>query len=81
MSKNQKIASIIALLLMAFILLYPPIEKYVTENYYSPEGRMFLFSIADSFGYRLNIKNLIAEILVVGILGGALMIFLGLKKK
>ena len=82
MNKAQRKTIAITLLVMALILIYPPVEKWIGGSRYSPDGRAFLFSIGDLIGiHRLNITNLIAELLVVGILGGALIIFLGLKKK
>ena len=82
MNKSQKKVIAITLLVMALILIYPPVEEYVHKDLYDPDGRAFLFLIDDLIGtHRLNIMNLIAELLVVGILGGAIIIFFGLKKR
>lgn len=87
MNKAQKITIIIFLLMMFFILMYPPVGRIfgpTTEVF--PVGRNLIFSFPqeleeDFSRIQVDIKRLTVELLAVACLGGALMILFGLKKK
>lgn len=76
MNKNQKITLIVMLLIMAAILIYPPTERYI-GNYREGMGRDLIFSIGD---HRIDYGSLLAQLSVVILVGGALVIIFSLKK-
>lgn len=87
MNKTQKITIAISLLIMFFILIYPPVVKIQAPSYLLPAGRNFIFSFPKSGDWedlgdlQIDIKKLIAELLAIACMGGAFVILLGLKKK
>jgi len=85
MNKAQKITTAITLLIMAFILIYPPVEEKGPRNVILSKRRSFLFSFPESredfWHFQLITRKLISELLAIACIGGALIILLGLKKK
>lgn len=84
MNKSQKIIIAITLIIMAFILIYPPVEEKGPRNVILSKRRSFLFSFPESkekfWHFQLITRKLISELLVIACMGGALIILFGLKK-
>jgi len=73
-SKAQKIAIVITLLLMASILLFPSKKSTSSYSYY---GREFIFS----YGFIwIDLQRTIFELLAVALIGGTIVTLLSLKK-
>ena len=94
MNKSQKIIITIMLLIMAFILIYPPVSTpLLGESIWLPNGRYLLLSfavkphIAERGGVpkkskiQIDAKRLTIELLLIVCLGGATAILFDLKKK
>jgi len=87
MNKAQKIIMAIALLVMFFILIYPP-KVYITrDGNLFPFGRGIIFSfpkseyVAGFSQLQIDIKRLSVELLAIACMGGALVILFGLKTR
>lgn len=85
MNKAQKITIAITLLIMALILIYPPVEEKGPRNVILSKKRSFLFLFPEGkeqfWHFQIITRKLISELLAIGCIGGALVILLGLKKK
>lgn len=80
MNKAQKKTIVIALLEMAVMILFPPVE---TQGYYGRtycSGWSCLIYEIGWGGDKIYMKHLMAELAVVVFIGGALVILFGLKK-
>ncbi len=82
MNKAQKIIIAIALLIMAFILIYPPVGRMLGGEGVKlilPQGRSLIFSLNSR--QQINVTNLVAELMAVVFFSGALVVLFGLKRK
>lgn len=81
MNKTQKIIIAITLLIIAFILIYPPVGRHIGGEGVKlilPNGRNLVFLFKPE--HSINIPNLLAEIFAIACIGGALIIIFGLKR-
>ena len=81
MNKAQKITIAITLLIMAFLLIYPPVGQVAGGQGIKiilVEGRSLVFLLRDM--HHINVASLVAELLAIACMGGALIILFGLKK-
>lgn len=82
MNKAQRITTAITLLIMAFSLIYPPAGEVIAGQGVKivlTEGRNLIFSIQGR--EKIDITNLIVELLSTACLGASITILLSLKKK
>ncbi len=82
MNKAQKITISITLLIMAFLLIYPPVGQMVAGQGVKitlPEGRSLVFLLRDR--QHINVASLVAELLAISFIGGAIGFLFSLKKK
>ena len=82
MNKAQKIIIAIALLIMAFILIYPPVGRMLGGEGVKlilPQGRSLIFSLNSQ--QQINVTNLVAELMAVVFFSGALVVLFSLKRK
>ena len=82
MNKAQKITIAITLLIMAFLLIYPPVGRIAAGQGVKitlAEGRSLVFLLRDL--QLINVASLVAELLAISFIGGALTVLFSLKKK
>lgn len=82
MKKAQKITIAITLLIMAFILICPPVGEMLTGEgvkYVYTSGRNLVFAISSRD--QINVTNLAVELMAAVFIGAAFVVLFGLKKK